>query len=228
MKVDVISFSPFVESGWDDVLKEAKNAGIPVIITDRTVDSDDTNWVSSIGSDFLEEGKRVARVLIQHFNKSKVNILEIKGNTGSTPSIERDEGFKEIIKNYSNYKIIRSDVGNFTYDGGKEVTEKFLRENKNKINVVYAQNDDMALGAIEAIKECGLVPGKDIIVLGIDGTRQAIDLIKIGELYCTIGCNPILGPQLIKTVKEVMAGNEVPLRIISSEDIFVKGNSGEF
>ena len=228
MKVDIISFSPFVESGWDDVLKEAKNAGIPVVITDRTVDSDDTNWVSSIGSDFLEEGKRVARVLIGHFNKDKTNILEIKGNTGSTPSIERDQGFKEITKNYSNYKIIKSDVGNFTYEGGKEVTEKFLRANKNKINVVYAQNDDMALGAIEAIKEYGLIPGKDIIVLGIDGTQQALNFIKMGQMYCTIGCNPILGPQLIKTVEEVMAGNEVPLKIISSEDIFVKDNSGKF
>ncbi len=228
MKVDIISFSPFVESGWDDVLKEAKNAGIPVVITDRTVDSDDTNWVSSIGSDFLEEGKRVARVLMEHCDKHKTNILEIKGNTGSTPSIERDQGFRETIKNYSNYKIIKSDVGNFTYKGGKEVTEKFLRANKNKINVLYAQNDDMALGAIEAIKEYGLIPGKDIIVLGIDGTQRALDSIKMGQMYCTIGCNPILGPQLIKTVEQIMTGNEVPLKIISSEDIFAKDNSGKF
>lgn len=227
MKVDVISFSPFVESGWDDVLNEAKNAGIPVIITDRTVNSDDTKWVSSIGSDFLEEGKRVARVLINHFDENKTNILEIKGNIGSTPTIERDEGFKDIIKNHSNYKIIKSVVGNFTYEGGKKVTEKFLRANNNKINVVFAQNDDMALGAIAAIREQGLVPGKDIIVLGIDGTQKALDSIKMGQMYCTIGCNPILGPQLIKIVKEVMAGNEVPLRIISSEDIFVEDDFGK-
>ena len=103
--------------------------------------------------------------------------------------------------------------------------KKFLKTNSKKINVVFAQNDDMALGAIEAIKEAGLIPGKDITVIGIDGTKQALMSINKGELYCTIECNPLLGPQLMKTAKQIMAGNEVPVKIVNAEDIFTKTNS---
>jgi simple sugar transport system substrate-binding protein len=222
-RVDIISFSPYVKYGWDDVLKEAKNAGIPVIVNDRTVDSDDSLWVSSIGSDFYEEGRRAARLLVDCFKDTKqVNILQIKGNTGATPTIDREEGFKEIIKNYKNYRIVDSCTANFDYKDGKEAMKKFLNNNNNKINAVYAQNDDMALGAVDAIKEKGLVPGKDIVVLGIDATRQALISIKEGNIYGTVECNPLTGPQLVKTVEQVMRGIEVPLRIINSEDIFTK------
>ncbi|MBC8062380.1 MAG: substrate-binding domain-containing protein [Clostridiaceae bacterium] len=226
-KVDVISFSPFVTSGWDDVLREAKNAGIPVILSDRSVDSDDSLWTSNICSDFYEEGKRASRVLIQHFGKAKVNILEIEGNLGSTPTIGREAGFNESISNQDNYKIIETVTGNFTFDGGKLVMKNFLKINGNKVNVVYAQNDDMALGAIEAIKEYGLIPGKDIIVLGIDGTKEALRSINKGEMFCTIECSPLLGPKIINTAKQVIAGIEVPLAIVNPEEIFTGDNSAK-
>jgi len=224
-KVDIIAFSPFVKYGWDDVLKEAKDAGIPVILSDRSVDSDDSLWACNIGSDFLEEGRRAARLLVEYFKDKNVNIFELQGNLGSAPEIEREIGFNEVIKEYQNYKIVAKDTGNFNFNNGKEVMKKFLQSKYSKINVVYAHNDDMALGAIEAIKEAGLIPGKDIIVIGIDGTRQALMSIIKGEMYCTIECNPLLGPQLMKTAKQIMKGIEVPVKIVNAEDIFTKDNS---
>ena len=224
-KVDVISFSPFVMSGWDDVLTEAKNAGIPVILSDRTVDSDDSLWATSICSDFYEEGRRVGRLLIQHFEKARVNIFEIKGNSGSTPTLGREAGFNELISSQENFKIFATDTGDFTFDGGKQVMKNFLKKNGSKVNVVYAHNDDMALGAIEAIKEYGLIPSKDVIVLGIDGTKEALKSINKGEMYGTVECSPLLGPGIINTAKQVVKGIEVPLNIANPEDIFTTANS---
>lgn len=224
-KVDIIAFSPFVKSGWDDVLKEAKDVGIPVILSDRSVDSDDSLWTCNIGSDFMEEGRRAARLLLEYFKDKDVNIFELQGNIGSAPEIEREAGFNEVIKDYHNYKIVATDTGNFNFEDGKKVMKKFLSRRGKEINVVYAHNDDMALGSIEAIKEAGLIPGKDIIVIGIDGTRQALMSIKKGDMYCTIECNPLLGPQLMKTAKQIMKGVEVPVKIVNAEDIFTKVNS---
>ncbi|MCB2307902.1 substrate-binding domain-containing protein [Clostridium estertheticum] len=226
-RVDIIAFSPFVKTGWDDVLFEAKNAGIPVILCDRSVDSDDSLWTCNIGSDFQEEGRRAARLLIEHFKDKEANIFELKGNIGSAPEIERELGFNEVIKDHHNYKIVAEGTGNFNLDEGKEVMKKFINSKNKKINMVFALNDDMALGAIDAIKEAGLVPGKDIIVIGIDATKQALRSIKKGEMYSTVECNPLLGPQLMKMARLIMSGEEVPLKIVNAEDVFTKINSAK-
>ncbi|NNU78658.1 substrate-binding domain-containing protein [Clostridium estertheticum] len=226
-RVDIIAFSPFVKTGWDDVLFEAKNAGIPVILCDRSVDSDDSLWTCNIGSDFQEEGRRAARLLIEHFKDKEANIFELKGNIGSAPEIERELGFNEVIKDHHNYKIVAEGTGNFNLDEGKEVMKKFLNSKNKKINMVFALNDDMALGAIDAIKDAGLVPGKDIIVIGIDATKQALRSIKKGEMYSTVECNPLLGPQLMKMARLIMSGEEVPLKIVNAEDVFTKVNSAK-
>ncbi|MCB2359876.1 substrate-binding domain-containing protein [Clostridium estertheticum] len=226
-KVDIIAFSPFVKNGWEDVLFEAKNAGIPVILCDRSVDSDDSLWTCNIGSDFQEEGRRAARLLIEHFGDKEANIFELKGNIGSAPEIERELGFNEVIKDHHNYKIVAEGTGNFNLDEGKEVMKKFLNSKNQKINMVFALNDDMALGAIDAIKDTGLVPGKDIIVIGIDATKQALLSIKKGEMYSTVECNPLLGPQLMKMARQIMSGEEVPLKIVNAEDVFTKINSAK-
>lgn len=189
-KVDVIGFSPVVESGWEPVLKEAKAAGIPVILSDRAVDTkDDSLWVAFMGSDFVEEGRRAGKWLAKKMN-GKANIVELQGTVGSAPAIDRKKGFAEVIAEYPGMKIIKSQSGDFTRSKGKEVMEAFLKSERDKIDVLYAHNDDMAIGAIQAIEEYGLQPGKDIIIVSIDA------------------------------VEDLMAGKKIPKRIITKEGVF--------
>jgi len=224
-RVDIIAFSPIVESGWEEVLQEAKDAGIPVIITDRTVNvKDDTLWTAFMGSDFTEEGRRAARWLVEYMNdkgiQREINIVELQGTVGSAPAIERRKGFDEVIINYPNYRIIRSETGDFTFEGGKKVMEKFLKSEGYNIDVLFSHNDDMAVGAIEAIEEFGLKPGKDIVIVSIDASKCAFKAMIEGKLNCTVECNPLLGPQLMQTVKDIMDGKEVPYKVITEEGIF--------
>ena len=223
-RVDVIAFSPVVESGWDTVLREAKAAKIPVILTDRAVKvSDPSLYVSFIGSDFVEEGRRAARWLSEHQNKNpnrSYNIVELQGTVGSAPAIDRKAGFAEVIAGNPKLKIIRSQTGDFTRAKGKEVMEAFLKSEGKNINVLYAHNDDMAIGAIQAIEEAGLKPGKDILVVSIDGVRGAFEAMLQGKLNVTVECNPLLGPQLIQTAQAVKAGKPVPKRITVNEGVF--------
>ncbi|MEW6760870.1 MAG: ABC transporter substrate-binding protein [Pseudomonadota bacterium] len=223
-RVDVIAFSPVVESGWDTVLREAKAAKIPVILTDRSVKvSDPSLYVSFIGSDFVEEGRRAARWLVEHQKKNpnrSYNIVELQGTVGSAPAIDRKAGFAEVIKDNPKLKIIRSQTGDFTRAKGKEVMEAFLKSEGKNINVLYAHNDDMAIGAIQAIEEAGLKPGKDILVVSIDGVRGAFEAMLQGKLNVTVECNPLLGPQLIQTAQMVKAGKPVPKRITVNEGVF--------
>lgn len=221
-KVNVIAFSPLIETGWDSVLKQARDAGIPVICMDRSVSVGDESLFSTfIGSDFVEEGRRAANWLVSYENTDKrLNVVEIRGTTGSTPAMGREEGFNEIIQKYPNYFILALDDGNFTYAGGKRAMENLLGYEKKKINVVFAQNDDMALGAIDAIREYGLTPGKDIAVVSVDGTREAQEAVRNGSLNCTVECNSQLGPLLMKAVRDYAEGKELPMRIITSETVF--------
>ena len=221
-KVDVIAFSPIVESGWDEVLNEAKSAGIPVILTDRAVDvRDDSLWVTFMGSDFVEEGRRAARWLVQYMHTDKpVNIAELQGTIGSAPAIDRKNGFEEILRDHPNYKITLSEGGDFTVEGGRDVMRKFLRAKGRQIDALFAHNDDMALGAIQAIKGYGLVPGKDIVIVSVDAARGAFQAMIEGTLNCTVECNPLLGDQLMKAVKDYMSGKELPTRIITDERVF--------
>jgi simple sugar transport system substrate-binding protein len=223
-RVDVIAFSPVVETGWETVLREAKNAKIPVILTDRAVKvSDPSLFVSFIGSDFVEEGRRAGRWLLDYDKKiggKPLNIVELQGTTGAAPALDRKAGFAEVIAANPKLKIIRSQTGDFTRAKGKEVMEAFLKSEGKNINVLYAHNDDMAIGAIQAIEEAGLKPGKDIIVISIDGVKGAFEAMKAGKLNVTVECNPLLGPTLIQTAQAVVAGKPVPKRIVVNEGVF--------
>jgi simple sugar transport system substrate-binding protein len=223
-KVDVIAFSPVVESGWDTVLKEAQKAGIPVILTDRAVKvADPSLYVTFIGSDFVEEGRKAARWLLEHANKSPnaaLNIVELQGTVGSAPAIDRKKGFEEVLKTNPKLQIVRSQSGEFTRAKGKEVMESFLKQRDKKIDVLYAHNDDMAIGAIQAIEEAGLKPGKDIVIISIDGVRGAFEAMKAGKLNVTVECNPLLGPQLMQLAKDVVAKKPVDKRITVIEGVF--------
>ena len=227
-KVDVIGLSPVVESGWDTVLQEAKAAHIPVILTDRAVDSKDTSlYVTFMGSDFIEEGKRAGRWL-EEFEKGKpgpINIVELQGTVGSAPAIDRKKGFADVIGSDPRMKIIRSQTGDFTLAKGKEVMEAFLKAEGKNINVLYAHNDDMALGAIQAIEEAGLKPGKDITIISIDGTKGAFEAMAAGKQNVVVECNPLLGPQLMQAAKDVVAGKSIPKRILTNETVYTQAQA---
>jgi ABC-type sugar transport system substrate-binding protein len=222
-RVDVIAFSPVVETGWETVLREAKTAGIPVILTDRAVDvTDDSLYVTFMGSDFVEEGRKAGRWLLEHTRDrtGEINIVELQGTVGSAPANDRKQGFQEIIAADPRYRIIRSQTGDFTRAKGKEVMEAFLKAEGDRIHVLFAHNDDMAIGAIQAIEEAGRKPGTDIVIISIDAVRGAFEAMMEGKLNVTVECNPLLGPQLMTAVKAVVAGQPVEKRIVTEESIF--------
>ena len=222
-RVDVIAFSPVVETGWETVLREAKAAKIPVILTDRAVDvTDDSLYVTFMGSDFVEEGRKAGRWLLDNTKdrKGDINIVELQGTVGSAPANDRKKGFQEIIGADPRYKIIRSQTGDFTRAKGKEVMEAFLKAEGSRINVLYSHNDDMAIGAIQAIEEAGLKPGKDILIISVDGVKGAFEAMIAGKLNVTVECSPLLGPQLMSAVKDVVAGKALPKRIVTQESIY--------
>ena len=229
-RVDVIAFSPVVETGWETVLREAKIAGIPVILTDRAVEvSDDSLYLSLIGSDFVEEGRKAGRWLLENTKSlpGEVNIVELQGTVGSAPANDRKKGFAEVIAADPRYRIIRSQTGDFTRAKGKEVMEAFLKAEGKKINVLFAHNDDMAIGAIQAIEEAGMKPGTDITIISIDGVKGAFEAMLAGKLNVTVECSPLLGPQLMAAVRDVAAGKPIPRRIITEESVFPKETAAQ-
>lgn len=229
-QVDVITFPPYVVSGWDDTLKAAKKAGIPVIICDRRIDTaDESLFATFIGSDFREEGVRAGNWLINSTNRKykKTNIFEIEGSVGSAPTVDRKKGFDGVVSKYPNMKILDSVSGDFIKAGGKEVMAAALKKYKKGIDVVYLHNDDMALGAIEAIEEAGLKPGKDILLISVDGTREALKAILAGKLNVSVECTPLLGPTLMNTVLDLHSGKKIPKNIVSVEKVFTIENAAE-
>jgi ABC-type sugar transport system substrate-binding protein len=223
-KVDVIAFSPVVESGWDTVLKEAKDANIPVILTDRAVDSQDTSlYQTFIGSDFVAEGKKAGDWLVSQYQgkSDPVNIVELQGTTGSAPANDRKKGFGDVISADPKFKIIASQTGDFTRAGGKQVMEAFLKAHKD-INVLYAHNDDMGLGAIDAIEAAGLKPGIDIKIITVDATHDGMQALADGKINFIVECSPLLGPQLMDLVKKVVNKESVPKRVLTKETTFTQ------
>ena len=215
----MIAFSPVVESGWDAVLKEAKDAKIPVILTDRAVDSTDTTlYKTFLGSDFVKEGKKAGEWLVKEFKDATgtVNIVELQGTTGSAPANDRKEGFADVIAKDPKFKITQSQTGDFTRAKGKEVMEAFLKAD-TKIDLLFAHNDDMALGAIEAIEGAGKKPGKDIKIITIDAVKDGMQALADGKINFIVECNPLLGPQLMDLVKKVNAGEAVPSAVETEE-----------
>lgn len=219
--VDVIAFSPVVETGWDAVLLEAQRADIPVVLTDRAIDSDDdTLYEAFLGSDFVEEGRKAGEWLVDNA-EGQTNVVELQGTTGAAPAIDRQEGFAEVIADHPDIEVIATQTGDFTRSGGKEVMEAFLRSHDD-IDVVYAHNDDMGLGAIEAIRAAGLEPGEDIRIITVDAVRAGMEALAEGDINFIVECNPLLGEQLMELVEQVAAGEEVPKRIEVEETTFTQ------
>ncbi|MCK0471596.1 ABC transporter substrate-binding protein [Halalkalibacter sp. APA_J-10(15)] len=228
--VDAIVFSPVVETGFETVLQEAKDAEIPVFLVDRAVDiDDDSMWVTFLGSDFVEEGRKAGRWLVDELAdvEGDINIVELQGTVGSAPAIDRKEGFEEIIADHPQLTITQSQTGNFTRTEGKEVMEAFLRSDGDNIDVLYAHNDDMAIGAIQAIEEYGLKPAEDIIVIGVDAVKGAFEAMVAGKMNVTIECNPQFGPQLVELIEAHFAGEELPKRIAVEEDMYTMDQAAD-
>jgi galactofuranose transport system substrate-binding protein len=227
-KVDVISFSPVVTTGWDTVLKEAKDAKIPVILTDRQVDSDPSYYVTLVGSDFESEGERAAHMLekvLALTPVSPVNIAVLEGTTGSAPAIDRAKGFKKIMDaSHPEWKIVVSQTGDFTRDGGKQVMAAFLQSHP-EANVLFAHNDDMALGAIQSIEAAGKKPGTDIKIVSCDGVHDGFVAMTQGKINAIVECNPLLGPQLMDTIKTVLGGGTVEKWIKTKEGDFMAADA---
>jgi simple sugar transport system substrate-binding protein len=225
-QVDVIGIPPVVETGWETVFQEAKDAGIPIILVDRRAAVPEDLYVSYLGSDFVEEGRNAARVLAE-IVESKANIVELVGTVGSAPANDRGKGFREIIVDMPDMQIIDSQSGDFTRAKGKEVMEAFLKKHGDTIDAVYAHNDDMAIGAIQAIEEYGLKPGEDIKIVSIDAVRGAFEAMIAGKLNATVECNPLLGPQFFEMALKVANGEEVPKWVPSQEGIFYPDDAAE-
>ncbi|HKB91313.1 MAG TPA: ABC transporter substrate-binding protein [Opitutaceae bacterium] len=223
--VDAIVLAPLVETGWEPVLQEAKRAKIPVILTDRSIKlQDESLYVCFIGSDFAEEGRMAAEWLAKKTN-GKARIVELQGTPGSAPANERRRAFGEAITKHPDLKIIDSQSGDFRRAGGKEVMEAFLKKHGRNIDVVYAHNDDMALGALQAIEEAGLKPGTDIVVVSIDAIKEAIQAIVDGKLNCTVECNPLFGPRVFDAVQNIVDGKQVPRVIYNKDTLFDSSNA---
>ena len=221
-KVDVIAFSPVVTTGWDTVLQEAKRANIPVILTDRAVDTpDQTLYKTFLGSDFVAEGKKAGDWLVEQEKSATgpVAIVQLEGTTGSAPAIDRTKGFAASIAANPKLSVVASQTGDFTRSGGKQVMEAFLKS-QPKIDVVYAQNDDMGLGAIEAIQAAGKVPGKDIKIITVDAVKDGMQALADGKINFIVECSPLLGPQLMDLAKKVKDGQTVPTRVLTQETTF--------
>jgi len=232
-RVDIIGFSPVVSSGWEAILREVQAARIPVILVDRHIDQgmESDLFTAFIGSDFHMEGVRIAEWTVNYMNqigrgaRNPINVVELQGTVGSAPATDRMRGFKEVLDRHPNYRIIRTQTGNFTRSEGKAVMEAFLRSDGDIIDILFAHNDDMAIGGIQAIQEFGRRPGVDIIVVSIDAVRGAFEAMMEGTLNASMECNPILGPQIMDTAVKILTGVRVPKWVVSEEELFDQTNA---
>lgn len=239
-KVDLIGFVPIVATGWDNILREAKRAKIPVLIMDRDLTvSDPSLYVAKIGTDMYTEGRKVFDWLDEYVTKNnikprnggdKINIVILEGTVGASATTGRGNGFNDAMNDSDNkdkYKILASQTGDFTRQKGQEVMESFLKSNRNDIDVLFAMNDDMALGAIQAIEAAGLKPSKDIIIVSVDGVKGIFQAMMDGKANATVECNPLQGDLFFKTAQKILKGESVPKSVFVEEGVYTYDNAAE-
>lgn len=191
-----------------------------MVLVDRGIEvSDESLYTTLIASDFVEEGRMAAAWLAEKLG-GKGKIVELQGTTGSAPAIDRKKGFEDGLKAHPDMAILKSQTADFTRAKGKEVMEAFIKSDKDQIDAVYAHNDDMALGAIQALEEAGMNPGKDVIVISIDGVKEAFEAMVAGTLNATVECNPLMGPILFDTIDKLRAGETLPKYIKNEDKLF--------
>ncbi|MDR2246645.1 MAG: ABC transporter substrate-binding protein [Treponema sp.] len=223
-QVDVIAFVPIVYTGWGNVLREAKEAGIPVLVTDRKIDIQDESLCAGfIGTDSVQEGRAAAEFLLKKFETlppgGPVRIVELSGTVHSSAAIGRAQGFREVLKSHPRFEIIYSESGDFMRSKGLELMRSVL-QTFTQIDVIFSHNDGMTLGVLDAMKEKNLKPGTDIIIVTVDAEQAAIDALKRGEINCVIECNPKQGPGIMELARKLAKGEPIPRQIHVEEEVF--------
>ena len=224
--VDAIVIAPITVDGWDDVLKEAQDAGIPVILEDRTVSASEDLYASWVGLDFELEGELAGEWVAENFDGQGANLVILEGTTGSSAALDRATGFATATEG-TDITVLDSQTGDFTRDGGKKVMEGYLQKYGSDIDVLFAHNDDMGLGALDAIKAAGLVPGEDIKIVTIDAVKDGMTALAAGEFNFIVECNPLLGEKAAELVKTVLAGETVDKRTIVVDQTFTPEQAAE-
>ncbi|MFN3661333.1 galactofuranose ABC transporter, galactofuranose-binding protein YtfQ [Yoonia sp.] len=217
--VDAILLAPVVATGWDSVLEEAAEAEIPVVLLDRMVDSDPDLYLTAVGSDLVHEGRVAGEWLVEAVDGAACRVVELQGTTGSSPAIDRKNGFEQGIEGADNIEIVRSQTGDFTRTRGKEVMESFLQAENGGADIcaLYAHNDDMAVGAIQAIKEAGLTPGTDILVVSIDAVPDIFLALAAGEANATVELTPNMAGPAFDALEAYFADSTMPEKFIQTE-----------
>jgi len=237
-QVDVIVFVPIVQDGWDSVLREAREAGIPVLITDRKINTADPTLIAGhLGTNGYEEGCRAARFLLQKYKDApadqQLSILELRGTTGASIANDRYDGFREIINQDPRFSIVYSESGDFLRSKGTEIGHQILQAcktehpgelwaNGHKIDILYFHNDAMTLGFIQVLREYGIKPGRDVTIVTVDAEQAAINLLKQGEINCVVECNPKMGEQAMNLIKSLGEGKSIPMENIVHEQVFTE------
>src|SRR5215213_8653018 len=213
-----------IAQGMDPALNAAKEAGVPVFLIDReTAGKPCEDYITFMGSNFLKQGKRAADILANSTNE-KAQVAVLEGVPGASVTIDRTEGFEKQLKQYPDMEIVASQTGEFLRTKGQTVMEQLIQSNPD-IDAVYAENDEMALGAIQALKDAGKDPGQDVKVVSIDGTRQAVQAIITGDINAVIETNPRFGPLAFDTFDKYLQGKPIPQKIIVQDDVYTKKNA---
>jgi ribose transport system substrate-binding protein len=225
--VDVIFLPPREDKPLVPVILAARDAGIPVFLIDRDVDhtmaKPGEDYVTFIGSDFIEEGHRVADWLIKNAN-GKSKIIELEGTVGASPANDRKKGFDDAINAAGGFTILASQSGDFARDKGRQVAETLLQAHPDA-DIIYAHNDEMALGAIAALEAAGKTPGKDVLILSIDGEKDGVQAIADGKIGAICGCSPLFGPKAFATMADYAAGKQIPPFIKNDDNFYDSSNA---
>lgn len=226
-RVDAIFLTPREKKPLATVVMEAKRAGIPLFVIDRGVDETvakpGRDFISFIGSDFYEEGRRAAEWLVKTTG-GKAKVIELQGTEGSSPALNRQKGFADYIRKYPGIQVVASKSGNFTREEGQKVMASLIKSHP-EVTAVYAHNDEMAFGAIPSLEAAGRKPGKDIVLVSIDGNKEALQAIIDGKLGASVECNPRFGPKAFQTLKDYAAGKKIPTRLVNDDRLFDKTNA---
>ncbi|MCC8098264.1 MAG: ABC transporter substrate-binding protein [Eubacterium sp.] len=220
-ELDYIVIAPIETAGWDTVLEEAESAGIPVIIADREIDSD--NYDAFVGTDTVAEGVTAGNWLGEYLDGAEANILVIEGSVGASAALGRTEGFNSVADEHSEWTILDSQSGDFTQSGGQEVMESFIKSYEGQFNVVVCQNDNEAYGAMDVMDAAGITYGVDgdVIIISFDATHDGLQYTLDGKINCDVECNPIQAEIVAEVIQTMEAGEEYPERTIVEDSAFV-------